>query len=176
GATDIIRVFIVALEFLQEPFWVYAVATRFRWEVEAEFASNRMRGLSLRDEKNQESLQRISTILLVFKFHRKERDDLRKGMEWDAGGGRCGRLTGLVSMNGADVEGVLANGRNTIESWTMFVGDGRVAGDRCLLDGEVSRCGKLAYDRLEVLERARKCLIELLERVGSQAFSLGVLK
>ncbi|PBK79067.1 hypothetical protein ARMGADRAFT_217119 [Armillaria gallica] len=52
-------------------------------------------------------------------------------------------------------------GREAIESWTMLVGDIRVAGDGCLLDGEVSRCGRLAYDRLEVLERARKCLTEL---------------
>lgn len=71
-------------------------------------------------------------------------------------------------MDSTGVEGVLGNGREAIGSWTMFSEDSRVVGDGCLLDGEVSRCGRLVYDRLEVLQQARKCLTELLETAGSQ--------
>ncbi|KAK0218495.1 hypothetical protein EDD85DRAFT_781017, partial [Armillaria nabsnona] len=147
-----------------EPFWVYAVATRFGWEDEAEFASKHMRGLSLRDEKNQESLQRISRSSLVFKLHRKA------GRASEGYGMGC-EVWSVWSVDGSGQHGRLWCGKCFGEwmrgHWELdyFAEDSRVAEDGCLLDEEVSGRGWLVYDRLEVLERARKCLTELLETV-----------
>ncbi|KAK0467622.1 hypothetical protein IW261DRAFT_1598164 [Armillaria novae-zelandiae] len=121
GAVDVMRGVITAPVFLQEPLRVYAIASRFGWEEEAELASKHTLDLSLHEEQHQEALRRIPTRALVklFKFHRKRRDAFRAGM----------------------------------------AGEGEGEGTRC------AGCGRAVYERLEVLERVRKCLDALPDTV-----------
>ncbi|KAK0185339.1 hypothetical protein F5146DRAFT_203138 [Armillaria mellea] len=167
GAVDVVRASIMAPMFLGEPLRVYGIATRFGWEEEAELASKHTLSLSLHEEQHQEALRRISTRSLVklFKFHRKRRDEFRVGMEGDA---RCGGCDNSVDGSAW-----------TALVWKMFWEmDARPSGDRlcsleieewpemetCLLQ-RCPGCGKLVHDRLEVLERVRKCLAELPDTV-----------
>ncbi|KAK0450462.1 uncharacterized protein EV420DRAFT_736563 [Desarmillaria tabescens] len=167
GALDIVRASITAPVFLREPLRVYAIATRLGWEEEVALASKHTLSLSLNDEQHQEALQRIPTRSLVklFKFHRKRRDEFQKGMEWDARCGGCDR-----SVDGSVWVALV---------WKMFWDmDARPSGDRlCSLEIEewpemeaclsekCPGCGRFVYDRLEVLERVRKCLAELPDTV-----------
>ncbi|KAK0185340.1 hypothetical protein F5146DRAFT_1144540 [Armillaria mellea] len=146
-------------------------------EEEAELASKHTLSLSLHEEQHEEALRRISTRSLVklFKFHRKRRDEFRVGMEGDARCGGCGN-----SVDGSAWTALV---------WKMFWEmDARPSGDRlcsleieewpemetCLLQ-KCLGCGKLVYDRLEVLERVRKCLAELPDTTFS-ACTLGLLR
>ncbi|PBK65366.1 hypothetical protein ARMSODRAFT_442239 [Armillaria solidipes] len=167
GALGIVRASITAPIFLREPLRVYAIATRFGWEEEAELASKHTLSLSLHEEQYQEALRRISTRSLVklFKFHRKRRDEFRVGMDGDA---RCRGCDNSVDESAW-----------TALVWKMFWEmDARPSGDRlCSLEIEewpemetclsekCPGCGRLVYDRLEVLERVRKCLAELPDTV-----------
>ncbi|KAK0207273.1 hypothetical protein IW262DRAFT_664644 [Armillaria fumosa] len=165
GAVDVVRASITAPMFLREPLRVYAIVTRFRWEEEAELASKHTLDLSLHEEQHQEALRRIPTRALVrlFKFHRKRRDEFRVGMEGDARCGGCG-----LAVDGSAWCALV---------WKMFWEmDARPSGDRlcsleikeweemesCLLQ-KCTGCGRLVYERLEVLERVRKCLAQLPE-------------
>ncbi len=166
GALGIVRASITAPMFLREPLRVYAIATRFGWEEEAELASKHTLSLSLHEEQHQEALQRISTRSLakLFKFHRKRRDDLQTSMESDATCRGCGN-----SVHGSALTALV---------WKMFWEMDARPGDRlCSLEIEewpemetclsekCPGCGRLVCDRLEVLERVRKCLAELPDTV-----------
>ncbi|KAK0207271.1 hypothetical protein IW262DRAFT_664556 [Armillaria fumosa] len=167
GAVDIVRASITAPMFLREPLRVYAIATRFGWEVEAELASKHTLELSLHEEQHQDALRRIPTRALVklFKFHRKRRDEFRIGMENDARCAGCGN-----AVDGSAWSALV---------WRMFWEmDTRPSGDKlcsleieeweqmesCLLQ-KCGGCGRLVYERLEVLERVRKCLADLPDTV-----------
>ncbi|KAK0207275.1 hypothetical protein IW262DRAFT_664830 [Armillaria fumosa] len=129
GAVDAVRASITAPIFLKEPLRVYAIATRFGWEEEAELASKHTLELSLHEEQHEEALRRIRTRALVrlFKFHRKRRDEFRVGMEDNARCGSCGNsvdeLGGWVAVVCAGVEDVLGDGREAVWGWAVFVGD-----------------------------------------------------
>ncbi|KAK0491696.1 hypothetical protein EDD18DRAFT_1080328 [Armillaria luteobubalina] len=165
GAVDVVRASITAPIFLEEPLRVYAIATRFGWDDEAELASKHTLELSL----HEEALRRIPTRPLVrlFKFHRKRRDEFRVGMQGE----------GHVACAGC---GKAVDG----EAWAALVWkmfwemDARPSGERlCSLEieewEEMERClgekcggcGRAVYERLEVLERVRKCLAELPDTV-----------
>ncbi|KAK0485538.1 hypothetical protein EDD18DRAFT_699292 [Armillaria luteobubalina] len=169
GAMDIVRASIVAPVFLKEPLRVYAIAARFEWEEEAELASKHTLYLSLHEEQHQEALLRIPTPALVrlFKFHRKRRDEFRVGMQGE----------GLVMCAGC---GKAVDG----EAWAALVWrtfwemDASPSGERlCSLEIEeweemkrclgekCARCGRAVYERLDVLERVRKCLADLPDTV-----------
>ncbi|PBK83223.1 hypothetical protein ARMGADRAFT_1089570 [Armillaria gallica] len=92
-------------------------------------------------------------------------DDFQAGMENDATCRGCG--------NAADGSAWMA-----LVSSMFWETDARPSGDTlCLLEieewpemetilsGKCSACGRLVYDRLEVLERVRKCLAKLLDTV-----------
>ncbi|KAK0209336.1 hypothetical protein DFS33DRAFT_527004 [Desarmillaria ectypa] len=167
GALDIIRASITAPVFLLEPLRVYAIATRFGWEEEARLASKHTLCLSLHEEQHQEALQQISTrpLMKLFKFHRKRRDEFRKGMEWDARCRRCDNpadgsvWTALVWKMFWEMD-VRPSGDMLcsleIEEWPEM--------DACLSE-KCPGCGRLVYDRLEVLERVMKCLAELPDTI-----------
>ncbi|KAG7439355.1 uncharacterized protein BT62DRAFT_925865 [Guyanagaster necrorhizus] len=167
SAVDIIRASITAPVFLREPLRVYAIATRFGWEEEAELASKHTLSLSLHEEQYQEALQRIPTRSLVklFKLHRKRRDEFQMGMAWDASCKGCGE-----SVDGSAWTALV---------WKMFWEmDAKSSGDRlCSLEVEewpemlacsevkCAGCGMAVYDRLEVMERVRKCLADLPDTI-----------
>ncbi|KAK0462137.1 hypothetical protein IW261DRAFT_1348466 [Armillaria novae-zelandiae] len=170
GAVDVVRASITAPVFMREPLRVYAIATRFGWDEEAELASRHTLDLSLHDELHQEALRRILTRALVklFKFHRKRRDAFRAGMAAEGEERRCGGCG--EALGGAGWAALV---------WRMFwemdtrpSGEGlcsleveewdemeRCLGERC------AGCGRAVYERLEVLERVRKCLDELPDTV-----------
>ncbi|KAK0485552.1 hypothetical protein EDD18DRAFT_1083221, partial [Armillaria luteobubalina] len=168
GAMDV-RAAITAPMFLIEPLRVYAIAMWFGWEEEAEIASRHTLELSLHEEQHQEALRRIPTPALVklFKFHRKRRDEFRVGMQGE-GHLMC---AGCGKAVGAEAWAALV--------WRMFWEmDARPSGDRlCSLEieewEEMERClgekcggcGRAVYERLEVLERVRKCLDDLPDTV-----------
>ncbi|KAK0479812.1 hypothetical protein EDD18DRAFT_1206869 [Armillaria luteobubalina] len=169
GVVEVVRASITAPMFLREPLRVYAIATRFGWDEEAELASRHMLDLSLHDEQHQEALQRIPTRALVklFKFHWKRRDEFRVGMQ-DEGHVMC-----AACGEAMDEEAWAAL------VWRMFWEmDARPSGERlCSLEveewEEMERClgercvgcGRVLYERLEVLERVRKCLADLPDTV-----------
>ncbi|KAK0479847.1 hypothetical protein EDD18DRAFT_845079 [Armillaria luteobubalina] len=169
GAVDVVRAAITAPMFLIEPLRVYAIATRFGWEEEAELAPRHTLELSLHEEQYQEVLRRIPTRALVklFKFHRKRRDEFRASMQGE-GEGKCAGC-------GKAVDG---------EAWAALVWkmfwemDARPSGERlCSLEIEeweemerclgekCAGCGGAVYERLDVLERVRKCLADLPDTV-----------
>ncbi|KAK0466614.1 hypothetical protein IW261DRAFT_1683522 [Armillaria novae-zelandiae] len=165
GAVDVVRASITAPIFLQEPLRVYAIATRFGWDEEAELASKNTHELSLHEEQHQEALRRIPTRALVrlCKFHPKRRDEFRTGMAGEGAERRCG---GCGETVGGEAWATLL--------WRMFWEmDTRPLGEGlCSLEveewDEMERCagyGRAVYERLEVLERVRKCLDELPDTV-----------
>ncbi|KAK0467588.1 hypothetical protein IW261DRAFT_1680064 [Armillaria novae-zelandiae] len=170
GAVDVVRASITASVFLREPLRVYAIATRFGWEEEAELASKHTLSLSLYKEQHQQALRRIPTCALVklFKFHQKRRDAFRSGMAGEGREGRCGGYREVVGGAGwaalvwrmfweMDVwpsgEGLCSL---EVEEWDEME---RCLGERC------AGCGRAVYEQLEVLERVRKCLDGLPDMV-----------
>ncbi|KAK0467620.1 hypothetical protein IW261DRAFT_1058773 [Armillaria novae-zelandiae] len=170
GAVDVVRASITAPVFLQEPLRVYAIATRFGWGEEAELASKHTLDLSLHEEQHQEALRRIPTRALVklFKFHRKRRDAFRSGMAAEGEERRCAGCGEAVGGAGwaalvwrmfwemdarPSGEGLCSL---EVEEWDEME---RCLGERC------AGCGRAVYERLEVLERVRKCLDGLPDTV-----------
>ncbi|KAK0462129.1 hypothetical protein IW261DRAFT_199849 [Armillaria novae-zelandiae] len=166
GTVDVLRASITAPVFLREPLRVYAIATRFGWEEEAELASKHALDLSLHEEQHQEALRPIQTCVLVrlFKFHRKRRDAFRAGMAGESMERRCAAVGGEAwavlmwrmfwEMNPRPSgEGLCSL---EVEEWEEME---RCLGERC------AGCGKAVYERLEVLERVRKCLDALPDMV-----------
>ncbi|KAK0467611.1 hypothetical protein IW261DRAFT_1426467 [Armillaria novae-zelandiae] len=136
-----------------------AIAARFGWAEKAEH-----------EEQHQEALHRIPTRALVklFKFHRKRRDAFRAGMAGESAERRCG---GCGEAVGEEAWAALL--------WRMFWEmDAQPSGEglcsleveewdemqRCLGE-QCAVCGRAAYERLEVLERVRKCLDGLPDTV-----------
>ncbi|KAK0462132.1 hypothetical protein IW261DRAFT_1348480, partial [Armillaria novae-zelandiae] len=170
GAVDVVRGALTAPVFLREPLRVYVIATRFGWDEEAELASRHTLELSLHEEQHQGELRRIPTHALVrlFKFHRKRRDAFRAGMAGEGAERRCGGCGEAVAGAGwaalvwrmfwemdaqPSGEGVCSL---HVEEWEEME---RCFGERCV------GCGRAVYERLEVLERVRKCLDGLPDMV-----------
>ncbi|KAK0467617.1 hypothetical protein IW261DRAFT_1680158 [Armillaria novae-zelandiae] len=170
GAVDVARASITAPVFMREPLRVYAIATRFGWDEEAELASKHTLELSLHEEQHQEVLRRIPTRALVklFKFHRKRRDEFRAGMAGEGAESRCAGCGKAVGGAGwaalvwrmfwemdarPSGEGLCSL---EVEEWEETE---RCLGERC------AGCGRAVYERLEVLERVRKCLDALPDTV-----------
>ncbi|KAK0479851.1 hypothetical protein EDD18DRAFT_1440591 [Armillaria luteobubalina] len=169
GAVGIVHTSITALVFLMELLRVYAIATWFGWDEEAELASKHMLELSLHEEQHQEALQQIPTRVLVklFKLHRKQWDEFQASMQGE-GHVAC---AGCGKAVDGEVWAVLV--------WKMFWEmDARPSGERLCSLGieeweEMERClgekcgvcGRAVCERLEVLERVRKCLAELPDTV-----------
>ncbi|KAK0491701.1 hypothetical protein EDD18DRAFT_1358477 [Armillaria luteobubalina] len=178
GVVNVMRASIMTPMFLREPLRVYAISTRFGWEEQAELASRHALKLSLHEEQHQEVLRRIPMCALVrlFKFHRKRQDEFRVGMQGE------GHVTCAVCGEAVDEEAWAAL------LWRMFWEiDARPSGERlCSLEvkeweetercfGEkCTECGWAVYERLDVLERVRKCLAELPDTVWGLACALGL--
>ncbi|KAK0485534.1 hypothetical protein EDD18DRAFT_699095 [Armillaria luteobubalina] len=170
GAVEIVRTAITAPVFLREPLRVYSTATRFGREEEAELASRYTLELSLHEEQHEEALRRIPTRALVklFKFHRKRRDECHVSMQGEGHTvmcAECGKTVGgetwaaLVWKMFWEMD-VSPSGERLcsleIEEWEEME---RCLGEKC------GGCGRAVYERLEVLERVRKCLDDLPDTV-----------
>ncbi|KAK0491698.1 hypothetical protein EDD18DRAFT_1109451 [Armillaria luteobubalina] len=136
---------------------------------EAELASKYALELSLHEEQYQEALQQIPARALVklFKFHPKQCDEFRVGMlrEGHVVCAGCGKV--VVG----EVWAALV--------WNMFWEmDARPSGERlCSLEVEeweetgrcvgekFGGCGRVVYERLDVLERVMRCLAEFPDTV-----------
>ncbi|KAK0479836.1 hypothetical protein EDD18DRAFT_1113768 [Armillaria luteobubalina] len=134
GVVDVVRASITTPMFLRGPPRVYAIATRFGWEEQAELASRHALELSLHEEQHQEALRQIPMCALVrlFKFHQKRQDEFRAALVWRMFWEMDARPSGerLCSLE--------------VEEWEETE---RCLGEKC------GRCGWAVYERLEVLER-----------------------
>ncbi|KAK0486733.1 hypothetical protein EDD18DRAFT_1292630 [Armillaria luteobubalina] len=169
GAVDVMRASITAPVFLREPLRVYAIATRFRWDEEADLASRYRLELSLHDEQHQEALRRIPTCALVrlFKFHRKRRDEFRVGMRGEGlvmcvGCGKVVDAEAWAALLWRMFWEIYASPSRDrlcsleVEEWEEME---RCLGQKC------TGCGRAVYERLEVLEKVRRCLADLPDTV-----------
>jgi hypothetical protein len=83
GVMSIIRILVMTPSLLDQPLRLYAVACRFGWEKEAQFASTETLSLDLHSEPYRASLQSLSTpaLLNLFQLHRDRREALRTRLD-----------------------------------------------------------------------------------------------
>jgi hypothetical protein len=83
GPMSIIRMLVMTPPLLDQPLRLYAVACRFGWEPEAQFASTETLSLDLHSEPHRASLQSLSTpaLLNLFQLHHDRREALRRRLD-----------------------------------------------------------------------------------------------
>ena len=83
GPLSIIRMLVMTPPFLSQPLRLYAVACRFGWEAEAQYASTQSLSLDLHSELHCASLQSLSTLALLnlLQMHRDRREALRRRLD-----------------------------------------------------------------------------------------------
>lgn len=83
GPLSIIRMLVMLPPLIDEPFRLYAAATRFGWDVEAKFASTQTLAYNIHDELHRSALQRLNSesILDLFELHHCRREVLRQRLD-----------------------------------------------------------------------------------------------
>jgi hypothetical protein len=83
GPMSIIRMLVMTPPLLGQPLRLYAVACRFGWQSEAQYASQSTLSLDLHSELHRASLQMLSTsaLLDLFQLHRDRREGLRTRLD-----------------------------------------------------------------------------------------------
>jgi len=83
GPMSIIRVLVMTPPLLDNPLRLYAVACRFGWEAEAQYASTETLTLDVHAEPHRAELQILSTaaLLKLFQLHRDRREALRTRLD-----------------------------------------------------------------------------------------------
>ena len=83
GPMSIIRMLVMTPPLLNQPLRLYAVACRFGWESEAQYASTETLSLDLHSEPHRACLQTLSTpaLLNLFQLHRDRREGLRTRLD-----------------------------------------------------------------------------------------------
>ncbi|PPQ68179.1 hypothetical protein CVT24_005067 [Panaeolus cyanescens] len=175
GPLSVIRTAITAPLFLASPIRLYAMATTFGWDEEAQLAATRTLPLDLYDEEYKPDLERIRSkhLLRLLRLHRSRRDEFKRSLDSDEmfEAGNSPRYM----CNGCGEQ--LSN-----QTWRelkirMFMEmDKRPAGDTlCGLDMEEwpeavacweacctkPGCGRLNYSKLETLRDIKKCVERL---------------
>jgi hypothetical protein len=69
GPISLIRTAITSDQFRDNPFWIYAIATRFGWEMEAKLASRLSLEHTIHDDKHTSILSRLSSTALRQLYH-----------------------------------------------------------------------------------------------------------
>ncbi|KAF9035159.1 hypothetical protein BJ165DRAFT_1510547 [Panaeolus papilionaceus] len=175
GPLSVIRTAITAPLFLASPIRLYAIATTFGWEEEAQLAATRTLTLDLYDEEHKPHLERIRSkhLLRLLRLHRSRRDEFKKLLDSD-GMFEAGNSPRYI-CNGCGEQ--LCN-----QTWRelkirMFMElDKRPAGDTlCGLEMEEwpeamacweaccakTGCGRLNYNKLETLRDIKVCVDRL---------------
>ncbi|CAA7263881.1 unnamed protein product [Cyclocybe aegerita] len=85
GPLSVIRSAITAPVFLAEPLRLYAIATKFGWDEEAQLASTRTLTLDLYDEAHKPNLERLSArhLMMLLRLHRSRRDEFKRLVDGD---------------------------------------------------------------------------------------------
>jgi hypothetical protein len=83
GPMSIIRFLVMTPPLLDNPLRLYAIACRFGWEAEAQYASTETLTLDLHAEPHRAALQNLSTTALLdlFQLHRDRREGLRTRLD-----------------------------------------------------------------------------------------------
>lgn len=83
GPMSVIRALVMTPPLLDNPLRLYAVARRFGWEEEAQYASTETLTLDLHAEPHRAALQNLSTAALldIFQLHRDRREGLRMRLD-----------------------------------------------------------------------------------------------
>ncbi|KAF5388797.1 hypothetical protein D9757_005653 [Collybiopsis confluens] len=172
GPLSIIRVLVMTPPLLNNPFQLYALATRFEWHQEAQHASTQTLAYDLHDPEIRPPLLKLSTsaLLRLFDLHRVRREGLRQ------------RLNDPPFVNGGLATCNNCNAVIDYHTWRelkykiIFEMDVRPLGDSILDSGLLewpealtcwqakcaqAGCSRSLYDKGETLRVIRECIEKL---------------
>ncbi|KAF8152384.1 hypothetical protein B0H34DRAFT_643531, partial [Crassisporium funariophilum] len=175
GPLSIIRGAITAPVFLAEPLRLYALATRFGWEEEAQLASTHTLAMNLYGDEHRASLERVSShhLLVLLRFHRRRRDEFKNMVDGE-GMFEAGNATRYLCV-GCTKE-VSNHTWREFKSRMFCEMDRRPLGDTLVgLEMEEwaeatacwsakcrkTDCGRVQYNKLDTLRDIKKCIDRL---------------
>ncbi|KAF9038410.1 hypothetical protein BDP27DRAFT_1347783 [Rhodocollybia butyracea] len=163
GPLSIVRLLVMTPALLNEPFRLYAVACRFGWDDEAQYASSQTLAYDLHCPDVRPYLTRLSTnaLLRLLDLHRSRREGLRQRLDdppFVSGG--------LATCN---------NCNSTIDYHTwrelkykiILEMDVRPLGDSISDEGLTDwSCSRSLYDKSETLRVIRECIEKLPKMIS----------
>ncbi|KAJ4000625.1 hypothetical protein F5050DRAFT_1797132 [Lentinula boryana] len=174
GPLSVVRLLVMTPPLLGQPFRLYAIACRFGWDTEAQYASTQTLSYDLYDKEIRKYLSRLSSaaLLRLFDLHRLRREGLRQRLNdppFVSGGlATCNNCNAVIDyhtwrelkykiilemdvrpLGDTILEQGLSGWPEALSCWQA----------KCVQTG----CSRALYDKVETLRVIREC-IETLPR------------